>query len=102
MKTNTNNKTKAIIAFIINVIIFVTIIVMLLVCNTNNTNTYTVHGKVVTTITDGYCTVVDDGGEEWALYTDGTVEYGDRVVMVLDNMGTNTIYDDEVIDVIKE
>lgn len=102
MKTNTNNKTKAIIAFIINMIIFITVIIMLLVCNTNDTNTYTVHGKVVTTVSNGYCAVVDDGGEEWALYTDDTVECGDRVIMVLDNMSTSTIYDDEVIDIVME
>lgn len=102
MKTNTNNKTKAIIAFIINMIIFITVIIMLLVCNTNDTNTYTVHGKVVTTVSNGYCAVVDDDGEEWALYTDDTVECGDRVIMVLDNMGTSTIYDDEVIDIVME
>ena len=102
MKTNTNNKTKAIIAFIINMIIFITVIIMLLVCNTNDTNTYTVHGKVVTTVSNEYCAVVDDDGEEWALYTDDTVECGDRVVIVLDNMGTNTIYDDEVVGIVME
>ena len=102
MKTNTNNKTKAIIAFIINMIIFITVIIMLLVCNTNDTNTYTVPGKVVTTVSNGYCAVVDDDGEKWALYTDNTVECGDRVIMVLDNMGTNDIYDDEVVGIVME
>ena len=102
MKTNTNNKTKAIIACIINIIIFITVIVMLLVCNTNDTNTYTVHGKVVTTVSNGYCAVVDDEGEQWALYTEGTVECGERVILVLDNMGTNNIYDDEVVGIVME
>ncbi len=103
MKTNTNNKTKAIIAFIINIIIFITVIIMLLVCNTNDTNTYTVHGKVVTTVSNGYCAVVDDEGEQWALYTEGTaVECGDRVVLVLDDMGTKDIYDDEVVGIVME
>lgn len=100
--TNTNNKIKAIILFIISITIFITTVTMLLVCNTNDTNTYTVHGKVVTTVSNGYCAVVDDDGEEWALYTDDTVECGDRVVIVLDNMGTNTIYDDEVVGIVME
>jgi hypothetical protein len=100
--TNTNNKIKAIILFIISITIFITTVTMLLVCNTNTHDTYTVHGKVVTTVSNGYCAVVDDDGEEWALYTDNTVECGDRVIIVLDNMGTNTIYDDEVVGIMKE
>ena len=100
--TNTNNKIKAIILFIISMIIFITTITMLFVCNTNAHDTYTVHGKVVTTVSNGYCAVVDDDGEEWALYTDDTVECGDRVVIVLDNMGTNTIYDEEVVGIVRE
>lgn len=103
MKTNTNNKTKAIIAFIIIITMFITTIAMLLVYNTNDTNTYTVHGKVVTTVSNGYCAVADDEGEQWALYTEGTtVECGDRVILVLDNMGTNDIYDDEVVGIVME
>lgn len=100
--TNINNKIKAIILFIINIITFITIIIMLFVCNTNTHDTYTVPGKVVTTVSNGYCAVVDNEGEEWALYTDNTVECGDRVIIVLDNMGTRDIYDDEVVGIVKE
>jgi hypothetical protein len=96
------NNIKAIIIMTIIIIINTTIIVTLFACHTNNNDTYTVHGTVVTTVTDGYCAVVDDDGEEWALYTDDTVECGDRVVIVLDNMGTNTIYDDEVVGIVME
>jgi hypothetical protein len=96
------NNIKAIIIMTIIIIINVTIIVTLFACHTTNNDTYTVHGKVVTTVSNGYCAVVDDDGEEWALYTDDTVECGDRVVIVLDNMGTNTIYDDEVVGIVME
>jgi hypothetical protein len=96
------NNIKAIIIMTIVIIINVAIIVTLFVCHTTNNDTYTVHGKVVTTVSNGYCAVVDDDGEEWALYTDNTVECGDRVVIVLDNMGTNTIYDDEVVGIVME
>ena len=78
-------------------------VTMLLVCNINTHDTYTVHGKVVTTVSNGYCAVVDDEGEQWALYTEGTtVECGDRVILVLDDMGTNDIYDDEVVGIVME
>ena len=97
-----NNIKAIIIMTIIIIIINVVIIVTLFACHTTNNDTYTVHGKVVTTVSNGYCAVVDDDGEEWALYTDDTVECGDRVVIVLDNMGTNTIYDDEVVGIVME
>ena len=101
MKTNTK-KTLACITMSIIIIAWFTLIAFLFISNANNTNTYTVHGKVVTTVSNGYCAVVDDEGEKWALYTDDTVECGDRVIMVLDNMGTNDIYDDEVVGIVME
>ena len=91
---------KAMIATIITMLLVALVITWLALDDTHDT--YTVHGKVVTTVSNGYCAVVDDEGEQWALYTDDTVECGDRVIMVLDNMGTNTIYDDEVVGIVME
>lgn len=91
---------KAMIATIITMLLAALVITWLALDDTHDT--YTVHGKVVTTVSNGYCAVVDDKGEQWALYTDDTVECGDRVIMVLDNMGTNTIYDDEVVGIVME
>lgn len=40
-------------------------------------------------------------GKGWAIYYDSDFEIGDQVVVVFDNMGTNDISDDEIIQVIK-
>jgi len=44
-------------------------------------------------------TVTDNNGEEWAFNGVDDWETGDIVSMIMDNMGTTKIYDDEIIKV---
>lgn len=97
----TKEVKRAMVATIITVVLVVLGTVTMAIMDDTH-DTYTVHGKIVTTTSNGYCAVVDDDGEKWALYTDDTVECGDRVIIVLDNMGTSTIYDDEVVGLVME
>lgn len=49
----------------------------------------------------GYITLVDAHGEAWVCEADH-FEVGQPVIIVFDDMGTDDIYDDEIIEIISE
>lgn len=49
----------------------------------------------------GYITLVDAHGEAWVCEADH-FEVGQPVIIVFDDMGTDNIYDDEIIQIIFE
>lgn len=64
---------------------------------TLNSHTY-VSPVVVTSNVDGFVGFCDNSGEEWYYYFEnGTdLKEDDSAVLVMDNMGTDTIYDDRI------
>lgn len=62
---------------------------------TLSSHTY-VNPVVVTSNVDGFVGFYDNSGEEWYYYFEnGTdLKESDSTVLVMDNMGTDTIYDD--------
>ena len=94
MKGNTK-KMLVCITMIAIIIAHFTLVTFLFMSNANTQ--YTAEGQVVTTLSNGYCAVVDSNGEQWGLYTDAIIQHGDEVILIIDNMDTENIYDDEII-----
>lgn len=57
---------------------------------------YSLRAEVVR-IFDGAVAVEDTHGEVWLLDDNGVFTVGDSVVMIMDNMGTHSIHDDEIM-----
>ena len=53
---------------------------------------------VVEEVTADCVVLVDNDGEAWVFEGDG-YEVGQLVIVVFDDMGTNDIYDDEIIEI---
>ena len=46
---------------------------------------------------DGAIGVEDTDGEVWLMDDDGALSVGDSVIMIMNNNGTASIYDDEIV-----
>lgn len=65
-------------------------------------NHYTTTMEVVRQEVNGTTCIVDNNGEEWTFNSDGGYRKGDKVIVTMDNNGTETyIYDDKVIGIRK-
>lgn len=65
---------------------------------TLSSNTTYVSPVVVTSNVEGFVGFCDNSGEEWYYYFEnGTdLKEGDSAMLVMNNMGTDTIYDDRI------
>lgn len=72
-------------------ILFVLAVVVFIGCHL-----YSRHAEVVD-IFDGAVAMEDTDGEVWLIDDDGSFSIGDSVTMIMNNCGTKTIYDDEIV-----
>ena len=59
---------------------------------------YQLQAKVIYEDSEGY-TVADNNGEEWLIDNTQTYHIGDIITLIMDNNGTESIYDDMIIDI---
>ena len=69
----------------------------IIACIMMHANMYFLPGKVQK-ITGEKVTVESHDGNLWEFYGDG-YECGDAIILVMDNMNTAEIYDDEIVEV---
>ena len=90
---------KNIILGVSTVVIFGTTFVMAAKFDYQAECHYAIKAKVVSINSyDESVTVVDEDGEIWTFYGDG-YKLGEKITLEMDSKGTNSIYDDEVVDV---
>lgn len=91
---------KAVVTTIITIIGVIGFVVAIDTINNNMDNTYTRVGYV-SSVVGGCYTVTDNHGEEWMFYATD-VNHGDNVTLVMNDCGTAEMFDDEVVDIIRE
>ena len=63
-----------------------------------NSNEYYEAPAVVEEVTENCVVLVDNNSEAWVFEGDG-YEVGQLVIVVFNNMGTDNIYDDEIVEI---
>lgn len=63
-----------------------------------NSNEYYEAPAVVEEVTENCVVLVDNDSEAWVFEGDG-YEVGQLVIVVFNNMGTDNIYDDEIVEI---
>ena len=78
-------------------VIFI-ITICLLACKPHTDNIRTING-IITEVTGEYIYIDTEDGNGWAAEYESGYNIGDRVIITFDNMGTDCIYDDELISI---
>lgn len=94
--TTTIRKGIKTIAYYINCFLVCAFIIGLFLIGSYVDTHYTFNGSVVE-IEDDLVVVEDFGGNQWGVYADG-FQVGDNVKVYVDDNGTSTYNDDEIID----
>jgi hypothetical protein len=79
-------------------VVIIAIVMFTSACMNTMNVTQRMDRGVIVNINNDVVTVKDDNGELWAFTGEG-YEVGQRVMIVVDNMGTDNVYDDEVVGV---
>ena len=89
----------AVIAFIMIAIVMASLTHQIISGTTNDTN-YTMQAKVIDVDTALDTVQIEDlHGEVWEFFGTENFQKGNSVIALMDNQGTSTIYDDEILSV---
>lgn len=89
----------AVIALIIIAIVMASLAHQVISRTTNDTN-YTMQAKVIGVDTTSDTVQIEDShGEVWEFFGTENFQKDNSVIVLMDNQGTSTVYDDEILSV---